>query len=995
MNLLPFIDIKLLKETIAEYCPVEALNPMERKRNSIGKVFCYRHDNTCTDTVEAPVKNVGLPDIICSQSSVSVIEWNVLGDTSLTFIPQMIPGTKLPYPGFPSLNVLPMANVELVAIGLNCFGTPSKYPTMILSLYSMPELPPLHVLADNILGKSLFINWPLMHEGKLVAISDATKEIRLANGKRKIMVFSKVDSERWQSDAEAISQAYYSGNGRVGSGGVQIGEVQIRLRLLPLQGMKTNPSNGATKKVFGKQEADVPLQLALWQAPAPDPRFIERGPMTLKFRYPEGCQVILTKGKNRGCLGTVVGIADEKTVGVRVSTLPPEMPFGLAIARSVQDSYLSSADAARILKLHPGVFGKVMGRLQFEQGKYDLGLNLKSADGSCVVGYTRKKVDAGDKKGRAGNKREDAWAAGDSVLVVGSRNEIVEDDDNDERIQWEYTPNAIRLVEAYRNQFPQLFSAMNKKTNERRYDAIDVFGPNGEAMLPVIREWLNKHETAKLPRSPVTTNSMSVEAAMAVQKAADVRSLALKKKGYPKESLFKIPGSALYREGSTGPTDVILACDLNDGRGPELGDRVVNLCADGVPFGARGTVIGIHDAAKTGSVEVLMDEEFIGGTSLQGHCANFRGKLCLWSHLLKIAADNTDVLVDKLISHTQKHDPVDRAVGKIISTAQREVKTSNIVKKTTTSQNAKNLEPTNLYKPHSSSQTNATTPNRSSSRTESTGRNRVAWREARGPDEKGVGFKRTKKGTPSGLTKWKNAVKSKSSPRELTVSVDETAASLKKILKISSESTEKSVPVIADHSDSVDNHLKAILGVNSTVSSTGMQEPSSQINPSEGLKAILGVSITNGPENSPPHVQPANAADKLLQMMAGRQSHATNFQNIPVQPFFNFTYVEEGKEAPSPPQPPAMALPYPNFSVPPQMNVPMPQFVSPGYGFPQPPNFNPQFAHVAPGPSLDEFPPINGAAKSNLAKKKSSKDKKEVANVMIPSAIALKGRKVE
>jgi len=78
--------------------------------------------------------------------------------------------------------------------------------------------------------------------------------------------------------------------------------------------------------------------------------------------------------------------------------------------------------------------------------------------------------------------------AGDSVLVVDSRSEIAEEDDEEERIQWEYTPKVIRLVEAYRSKFPQLFAAINKKPNERRYDANDVFGPNGEAWLPVVRE---------------------------------------------------------------------------------------------------------------------------------------------------------------------------------------------------------------------------------------------------------------------------------------------------------------------------------------------------------------------------------------------------------------------------------------------------------------------------------------------------------------------------
>jgi 5'-3' exoribonuclease 1 len=68
---------------------------------------------------------------------------------------------------------------------------------------------------------------------------------------------------------------------------------------------------------------------------------------------------------------------------------------------------------------------------------------------------------------------------------------------------------------------------------------------------------------------------------------------------------------AISREGSTGATDVLLASDHSVGAPPELGDRVANLCANGVPFGARGTVVAIHDATE-GCVEVLLDEEFIG-----------------------------------------------------------------------------------------------------------------------------------------------------------------------------------------------------------------------------------------------------------------------------------------------------------------------------------------------------------------------------------------------
>jgi 5'-3' exoribonuclease 1 len=586
VNLLPFIEVQLLKDSIANFCPDAKLTPTERGRNSRGKVFLYTYDMTCTDTIESPNKKVGLIEIQKCHSRVTLLDEADM--QNISFKPELIPGTKIPYPGFPSMNVLPIASVELTPIGLNCFGFPSKYPNTVLKLHQMPQMPPVEALADTVLGKSLFINWPMMHEGQVVAISDENCEVRMVKGKKKIRKFNQVEQDRWAADTEAIMQGYLSGTGVPGSGGVHIGDVKIRLKLLPLQGMKTNPANGATKKLFGKEEADVPLQLALWQAPAPDPRFMERGPMKVEDRYPAGCSVVLTKGKYRGCSGEVVGVADDKKVGVKVQIMPPEIPFGLALARSVYESYISSVDASRILKLNPGIFGKITGSLFFEPGKYDLGLNLKSSDGLCAAGYVRQKR---EKESTSIGNDKKAWDSGDSLLVIGSGGTSeANDGKSEERIQWEYTPKAIRLINEYREKFPQLFQALIRNPNERRYDASKVFGPNGADWLPVIREWLNNVESAKLPRTPVSTDTMSQEAVIAVEKASAVRNLALKKRGFPKEALIKIPGSAMYRENSTGATDVMLASDHNDSDAPELGDRVVNLCASGIPFGARGKV---------------------------------------------------------------------------------------------------------------------------------------------------------------------------------------------------------------------------------------------------------------------------------------------------------------------------------------------------------------------------------------------------------------------
>jgi 5'-3' exoribonuclease 1 len=646
VNILPFIRIKLLKETIAKYCPDSALMDDEVKRNVLGKIYFYRYDLTCTDTVVSPNVRIGLKDIATSHSSVTMHD-EYLGYPRFVFEPKLINGTQIPYPSFPSLHVMPFASTALVPVGLNCFGTPSKYPTLILSMNPMPELPPIELLAHNLIGTSVFVNWPIMHEGRVVSVSDCTKEVRVKRGTVQVKEHSTLTTERWLRESEAMARMYYTGNRIPGSGGIYVDEIKVRLKILPLQGMKTNLLNGSTKKLFGNDEADVPLQLALWQAPAPDPRFVERGFLTLADRFPAGCCVVLTKGTCRGCVGSVVNIADKSNVGVKVLEVPPEKQFALTVARSVQMTYISSYHAARILNMSPTVFGKVTGRLQFKQGRFDLGLNLKSPDGWCVIGYTRKKSDEAYVQNRLEISSHDiSWAAGDSLQVVGSRGAT--DEHCNERIIWEYSTKAVRLVESYKKQFPELFIAITKNPNEKRYDANEVFGQHGEDCLLLVRKWLDKRESAKLPRIPITTEAMSYEAAAAVQKAADVRSLAVQKAGYPKEIFLEVSGSALYREGSTGATDVLSATDMNDGKAPKLGDRIVNLCAEGVPFGLRGTVIGVHEASMSGSVEVVMDDEFIGGTSLQGHCANFRGKLCHWSHLLKIVTGNRTGMVDML-----------------------------------------------------------------------------------------------------------------------------------------------------------------------------------------------------------------------------------------------------------------------------------------------------------------------------------------------------------
>eukprot|EP00592_Proboscia_alata_P001747 CAMPEP_0194376264 /NCGR_PEP_ID=MMETSP0174-20130528/24692_1 /TAXON_ID=216777 /ORGANISM="Proboscia alata, Strain PI-D3" /LENGTH=1518 /DNA_ID=CAMNT_0039156847 /DNA_START=16 /DNA_END=4572 /DNA_ORIENTATION=- len=865
VNLLPFINVELLRNTITEFCPDKVLTGDERARNIVGKVLLFSHDLSSLETIPSCNRDIGLPDIYRCNSRVDCLPENE--STDLCFQPILIPGTKIPYPGFPSLNVLPLDSANLIPVGLNCFGTPSKYPTTILSMPKLPQLPGAENLASKVLDVSVFINWPMMHEAKVVAVTDICCEVRKKGNKATtVKKFSDAESERWLTDSRTIEQQYAMGNGIPGSGGVRIGEAQIRLRVVPLQGMKTF-ADGSTKKIFGKEEADVPLQMALWSAPAPDPRFVERGPMTLSDLYPVGCNVILTKGKHKGCIGTVVGVSgekDEKKVVTNVRIIPPEPPFGLAIARSVKESYVSSHDAAKVLHLDPSVFGKITGSLSVDPGRYDLGLNLKYKEGLCVSGYTRKKNFV--EKNVADSKKVNPWLVGDSLKVVGSSVSKGDDTKKKDRTIWEYTPQAIRLVAAYRQQFPSLFSAINRDTtNKGFYNAKHLFGPNGNEMLPKVRKWLNSIETAKLPRIPATTIAMPLSAIAAIQRAAEVRAAKLAESGSGAESNIRVPPSALYRENSTKATDVAA---IENRSPPELGDRIANLCANGVPFGARGTVVSIHNLSS-GCVEVVMDEEFIGGSNLQGSCANFRGKLCVWFHLLKISAADSSDLVEHMVppkKSTASSDSCSSAVS--IVTPKKCPSSTEFATKSNDEKDVKK------HKIEDEMVTNVST-GLSYNRLQLKAVNckQAGFKEASGP--KGtLTFKDIGRKEKCGYNGWKKHIS-------------------RAYKKDSINATSSTIEL-----DAATKGLKDILGV--TMLPQTLTEKNAVSGKSAGLKAMLGVGSTPDPKVVLPkeHVSATNsttAADALMNLMLSESQNVPNHTSkSSPDPTFNFSYVQEG-----------------------------------------------------------------------------------------------------
>jgi len=116
----------------------------------------------------------------------------------------------------------------------------------------------------------------------------------------------------------------------------------------------------------GKSVAEVPVQLAIWNNPAPDRRFLESGPLTLLQLAPVGaaCAVAAQASsphwEHHGRVGRVVG-HDEGLALVRLPKLSQEPAFGHGIAAAVADKFFPAGSVARTLGMRPDILGRIVG----------------------------------------------------------------------------------------------------------------------------------------------------------------------------------------------------------------------------------------------------------------------------------------------------------------------------------------------------------------------------------------------------------------------------------------------------------------------------------------------------------------------------------------------------------------------------------------------------------------------------------------------------------
>lgn len=584
---IPFIDEKRLLSAME--LRENGLTQEERVRNRHGPPKSFRFDPSLDYTYPS-----SLPGFFPDMQNVQVrVESYVLpsmdGREYIKTLPEGVLLGADAMPGFPSIKTLPFTH-QLRKAGVNVHGTASSQSSMILTINPLAEVPDLATLSQSVIGQRTFTGWPFLFEGLVVGVSDRTQEIQaqLENGQVQL---SKYSTSSLYERANKIRTKYATRYG------VVIGETPMLLHVRPLQGLH-HLSNAALAKEYAPSaqgEIEYPLQLMVNTVKHEDRRFLERPGMTVSEEYPDGTKVFYLGDKGFGCPGRVIGTTSS-TVAIELAFLADLAQENMLMRKLVKEraseTYFPLAQVSQRLKISSIVLSRITSSMLVHVGKkkMNLGLNLKfEAKSRKVLGYTRRTS-----------------------------------------LGWEYSEKAIALIAAFAKAFPELIKNVARRPPQGNfYSDADLFPQRTDERIAALRAFEKEHKLRELEDVPVYVDRLeqpviaTLEAATRImaRKRAESGSMGIKRqilRGLPRYALLK-PDQARMRV----PVQQY-----------QLGDRVVNVLDFGsVPPAAKGTVVGLG----TNSIDVVFDVPFLGGTSLNGLCTNYRGAMVGLADVLNLS----------------------------------------------------------------------------------------------------------------------------------------------------------------------------------------------------------------------------------------------------------------------------------------------------------------------------------------------------------------------
>ncbi|KNE66638.1 hypothetical protein AMAG_11755 [Allomyces macrogynus ATCC 38327] len=487
-----------------------------------------------------------------------------------------------PMAGFPTFSVLPYHSTIGVH-GVHVFESDSRHDSVVLHVDK--EQLDAAVVAQRVLGKSVYVDWPMLFEARVEKVADGRVMYDVKTGADRANLMEPHETGDWRNTAHRI-QRHVSKRFAV-----VLEDVQVMVAVRTIKTM-VRTLDGSTRREYADELAWYPWQLVVESESVAyvDARFEERAALPLHIEFPVGTRIFYLGKSMYGGPGQVTAsYGRTRTLDAMVMKGTITMPdFGHAVLRETKDQYAykPSYMAARMLNMSGMALAKLTSSLHVvmttcpgSDTKWNLGLQMKfDAKGFKILGYTQK-VNA----------------------------------------TWEYSNQAIDLIRDFKNQFPEFVRRLETKPGDGSssawYRDTDFYPREiAKDKLQEIRDWIRASPVKDFERVHLDAQAMVKDQVRRLEEKLQ-QSAATATPFFADPVIVKgVPANSVLKSEHA---ELVLGKQIFS-----LGDRVLSVADRGkAPLGALGYIVGIEKE----HVEVVFDVTFMAGSTLNGRCTKSRG----------------------------------------------------------------------------------------------------------------------------------------------------------------------------------------------------------------------------------------------------------------------------------------------------------------------------------------------------------------------------------
>uniref|UniRef100_A0A665V6W1 5'-3' exoribonuclease 1 n=1 Tax=Echeneis naucrates TaxID=173247 RepID=A0A665V6W1_ECHNA len=585
--LIPFIDERCLLAAM-EPCNSK-LTKEENARNCHTECIVYTYDSELDFTYTSSLPQL-FPNIVhchARQERIPMDAWQV----PLDHVSRRIDRSALYFCGFPTLQHIRHKFYKKKS-GVVVFQQSSRGENMILEILPSQGEMVCDDVAAQVLGKSVFVNWPHLEEARIIAVSDGETKFCLEEPPgvqrvydrpstpppTKVICLSDKEQKDWVKDVQGITEHFLKRKGIV------VTETYVVLYGQLLTGRKYVPkANGVVE--LEKQWAKQVLPFA-YQTVVKDIKAFYSSLTSFKSLnelFPQATTVFMVGNPYYGAMGEVQDSSDVIKDGrVRVVFNVPHEPQLEPLIQN-QHKYCVKYSPGYILASRLGITSYLVSRFS----------------GSIFIGRGSKKNPCGEQRANVGLN-----------LKFNKKNEEVPGYTKRTEKEWLYSAAVEELLAEYLDRFSEVFDSVSRNSHDDVFYEDDIWpgeDQNGAEKVAEITSWLKSHPVSSISRASCDLQVLDSAIVERIEEAVEKT----KVRKSTKKVRVTVKPHLLYR-----PLEQQQGVVPDPDAEYRLFDRVVNIRESfTVPLGLRGTVIGIKGAEREAEVlyEVLFDEEFAGG----------------------------------------------------------------------------------------------------------------------------------------------------------------------------------------------------------------------------------------------------------------------------------------------------------------------------------------------------------------------------------------------